>query len=156
MSDILWDNSLKPKLMKPAGKQGYGNGKGHEAPRNNGYNAPMFKMDAIYPSDVYSPQNIDIYSYDDKPVGRESFAVISKVRRKPESVVTIYRAVPEGVTVINKGDWVTPSLTYAKLHLNNVLEGKGKIIAKKVKAKDLFTDANSLNEFGYDPEEYDE
>ena len=53
---------------------------------------------------------------------------------------------------INPGDWVTPSRAYAKLHGDSVLRGKYKILSKTVKAKDVFTNGDSLNEWGYDPE----
>jgi len=51
---------------------------------------------------------------------------------------------------INPGDWVSLSLGYAKEHGVNNLRNKYKIISKTVKAKNLFTDGNSLSEVGYD------
>jgi len=56
------------------------------------------------------------------------------------------------IAAINPGDWVTPSRAYAKLHGDGVLRGKYKILSKMVKAKDVFTNGDSLNEWGYDPE----
>ena len=53
---------------------------------------------------------------------------------------------------INKGDWVTISKSYAKYHGVNNLLNKYKILSKTVRAKDLYTDGNDLNEWGYDPE----
>jgi polyhydroxyalkanoate synthesis regulator phasin len=53
---------------------------------------------------------------------------------------------------IEKGNWVTPSKNYAKMHGIGALNGKYKIISKTVKAKDLYTDGNSLSEWGYDPQ----
>lgn len=53
---------------------------------------------------------------------------------------------------INPGDWVTPSLQYAKDHGENALNGSYVIKRKRAKAKDLFTDGNSIHEWGYDPE----
>lgn len=50
---------------------------------------------------------------------------------------------------INSGDWVTLSKKYAKDHGESALNGDYKIISKKVKAKELFTNGDSLNEFGY-------
>lgn len=50
----------------------------------------------------------------------------------------------------NEGDWVTLSKTYARNHG----EGMGDpytIISKKVKARELFTNGDSINEFGYWP-----
>lgn len=51
---------------------------------------------------------------------------------------------------INNGDWVTLSKNYAKEHGESALGGQYKIISKKVPARKLFTDANSIQEFGYD------
>lgn len=52
---------------------------------------------------------------------------------------------------INPGDWVTTSRAYAKEHGEDHLGGKYKIISKTVMAKEVFTDANSIFEFGYYP-----
>lgn len=64
------------------------------------------------------------------------------------------RALPEqeiAVPVINKGDWVTINRDYAKSHGESALNGKYKILTKKVKAKDLYTNGDSIHEFGYWP-----
>ena len=53
---------------------------------------------------------------------------------------------------IERGNWVTPSKQYAKEHGRSNIKGPFKIIQKTVKAKDLFTDGNSLSEWGYDPQ----
>lgn len=53
---------------------------------------------------------------------------------------------------INPGDWITTVKEYAKQHGESTLNGNYKIITKKVFARDLFTDANSIFEFGYDPQ----
>ena len=53
---------------------------------------------------------------------------------------------------INYGDWVTINKEYAKDHGASALDGNYKIISKKVKASDLFTNGDSIHEFGYDPE----
>jgi len=52
---------------------------------------------------------------------------------------------------INKGDWVTTVRQYAVDHGESALLGDYKILKKIVPAKHLFTDANSIFEFGYDP-----
>lgn len=53
---------------------------------------------------------------------------------------------------INPGDWVTLTKEYAKDHGESALKGQYKILSKKVKAKDLWTNADSIHEFGYHPE----
>lgn len=52
--------------------------------------------------------------------------------------------------LINNGDWVTLSKQYAKEHGEGALNGQFKILSKKVPARKLFTDGNSIQEFGYD------
>jgi len=52
---------------------------------------------------------------------------------------------------INPGDWVTINRQYAITHGESSLLGKYKILTKTVPAKHLYTDANSIHEFGYDP-----
>jgi hypothetical protein len=52
---------------------------------------------------------------------------------------------------INPGDWVTINLHYAKEHGQSNLNNDYKIISKTVKASELFTDANSIHEWGYNP-----
>lgn len=63
------------------------------------------------------------------------------------------RALPEDVeqkVKINAGDWVTTSLQYAKEHgAGNVK--KYRIISKTVPAKHLYSEGNSIHEWGYDP-----
>ena len=51
---------------------------------------------------------------------------------------------------INNGDWVTINKAYAKEHGESSLGGNYKIVSKKVPARKLFTEANSVHEFGYD------
>jgi hypothetical protein len=51
---------------------------------------------------------------------------------------------------INNGDWVTLSKQYAKEHGEGALNGNYKILSQKVPARKLFTDGNSIQEFGYD------
>jgi len=125
----------------------------HRAPtREDDVNSAMYEMDKTYPSDIYSRDGLRLYgggrgqTYD-----KESYAVIMRVRGKPDAPVVIYRAVPKNATNINEGDWVTPSLTYARQHNLSNLDGKGKVLKKTVTAKELFTDGDSINEFGYSP-----
>ena len=180
----------------------------HEAPdRNSG--APMHNIsDGIYPDDIYGPNGAEWYASGD-PLAKIALSMMKRIRNKPESLVTIYRAIPlsgserlkeleaqkahivryaripKGVQTdiadakeyydeisreidmlrnakhlgemrnINAGDWVSPVRDYAKHHGNLYLGGKGKyrVLSKRVKAKHLFTEGNSLLEFGYDPDD---
>jgi len=58
---------------------------------------------------------------------------------------------PQQITAINAGDWVTPSRSYAVDHGESALNGEYKILSKSVPASHLFTEGNSLSEFGYNP-----
>lgn len=81
---------------------------------------------------------------------RESYAVLNRVRNKPNANVTIYRATPSNE--INPGDWVTLSRSYAQEHLERVLNNEGNIVKKVVKAKDIQWAGDDINEFGYFPD----
>lgn len=50
---------------------------------------------------------------------------------------------------INSGDWVTIDREYAKIHGQDNLRNNYKILSKTVKAKEVFTEGNSLYEWGY-------
>ena len=54
---------------------------------------------------------------------------------------------------IQKGDWVTTNRNYAKDHGEQNLGKNYKILSKTVKASEIYTDGNSLHEFGYHPKE---
>jgi len=51
---------------------------------------------------------------------------------------------------ISDGDWVTIDLPYAKVHGDsNLGKGKYRILRKTVPAHNLYTDGNSMHEWGY-------
>ena len=112
----------------------------------------------FFPDDIYSPQGLRLYGNPKNIFDKESFDIIQSVKGKPEAEVTIYRAVPdeENITTINEGDFVTLSKNYAESHGESGYgrsgQDKGKILSKKVKVKDLRSDGNDLNEFGYFPQ----
>jgi len=111
-------------------------------------------LSGIYPDDVYGPDAPRLYgshgSEYSKP-NRTMKEVLHSVRGNPDAEVEVFRAVPEGVTEINPGDWVSPSRDYAVIHGEGPMRGDYQIISRKVRAGDLFTEANSLYEFGWDP-----
>ena len=72
------------------------------------------------------------------------------MKDNPDKTVTIYRSVPKEVKEINAGDWVTTTREYARDHMEG--EKNWHILSKKVKAKDIATDGNSIHEWGYDPQ----
>lgn len=52
---------------------------------------------------------------------------------------------------INAGDWVTINRDYAVEHGESTLNGNYKIITKTVKASEIFTNGDSIHEWGYWP-----
>jgi hypothetical protein len=128
----------------------------HRPPMRNG-GAPGHDLTAggtVYPDDVYSAQGPQYYGHFGDPLDRQTFALVNKMRGNPDATVTIYRAVPKDLPAnqINRGDWVTINRNYAKQHGESTLEGDYKIIEQKVKARDIFTNGDSIHEWGYDPD----
>jgi len=123
----------------------------HTAPdRESG--VPLHDLTAndniVYPDDVYSSNGIRYYGSGDA-TDRLNFSIIQKFRGKPNGKVTIYRAVPPNVDKINPGDWVTITSKYARDHMEG--EDGWKILKMTVPAKDIYTNGDSLDEWGYDP-----
>lgn len=125
---------------------------GHRAP-NRESDAPLHDLTAngIYPDNIYSDKATHLYksgigiSHD-----TASINIINKVRNKPESMVDVYRAVPKHAPdTINNGDWITLHKPYAEMHGKSVLKDY-KIIHEKHPAKHIYTDGNSIHEFGLD------
>ena len=128
----------------------------HKAPSPE-FGAPLHDLTGggqMYPADVYSSKAAQYYGTGYPKADKEAFALASKVRGNPDAEVTMYRAVPkdESIANINAGDWVTLSKDYAKTHGEAVLGNDYKILSQKVKAKDLWTNADSIHEFGYQPQ----
>ena len=128
----------------------------HKAPSPE-FGAPLYDLTGggqMYPADVYSAKATQYYGTGFPKADKEAFALANKVRGNPDAEVTMYRAVPkdEKITNINAGDWVTLSKDYAKIHGESVLGNDYKILSQKVKAKDLWTNADSIHEFGYQPQ----
>ena len=120
------------------------------------FGAPLYDLTGggqMYPADVYSSKATQYYGTGYPKADKEAFALANRVRGNPEAEVTMYRAVPKSkdITSINAGDWVSLSKDYAKTHGESVLKNNYKIIEQKVKAKDLWTNADSIHEFGYHP-----
>ena len=124
----------------------------HRAPgKDNG--APLHDLTGIYPDDIYGPKAAQYYGHygQNHPLDVESISKIQRMRNKPNQGVQIYRAVPKGINDIRPGDWVTINKNYAREHGEGTLQGKYRIISKVTSAKNLYTDGNSIHEFGYDP-----
>ena len=122
----------------------------HRAPHNDGYNKPLHDVVGVYPEDVYSNEGLRYYGYEGE-LNRESWNVMRKVRNNPDALVTIYRTVPIDVkeTEVRNGDWITTSRAYAEEHRHHI-NGRTRIIEQKVPAKYVWTNGDSLSEYGYD------
>uniref|UniRef100_A0A6M3JE89 Large polyvalent protein associated domain-containing protein n=1 Tax=viral metagenome TaxID=1070528 RepID=A0A6M3JE89_9ZZZZ len=186
---------------------------GHRPPGPDG-GAPLHDLTGggdIYPDDIYGPMAAQYYGHggSDKAIDTQTIGIIQRMRGKPEASVSIYRAVPDDITVADKiakyeahqkhimrhgevppnadtylgrseyyefisneldklrempqdekpvgissGDWVTINRNYAVEHGEGALLGNYKIIRRNVKAKEIFTNGDSIHEFGYWPDGY--
>jgi hypothetical protein len=130
----------------------------HEAPDKIG-GAPLYNVNLnnIYPEDFYSYNGFKYYADTGEASDRQSFYLVMSYYNKPNSLIKMYRAVPKdlGITKIKPGDWVAITRIYALGHGRNHLNSAYKIITKTVWARDLFTDGNSISEWGYDPQPRD-
>ncbi|RYD67106.1 MAG: hypothetical protein EOP83_03480 [Verrucomicrobiaceae bacterium] len=123
----------------------------HTAPGKDG-GAPMFDLtlNGIYPEDFYGGRMRD-YVHEDSEYAAASSCL--SARNRPNMPVTIYRSVPKDVPrKINVGDWVTTSKRYAVEHGRAHLKNDFNVVSKTVCARDIFTEGDSLNEWGYDPQ----
>jgi len=121
----------------------------HESPDASS-GAPLHNLanGAIYLATAFCPNGANLYGGAFPDLAQKAVAIFRKLRNKPDSELTIYRAVPRGKN-IKEGDWVTILPEYAKIHGDSWLKDNYEIVTKKVKAKELFNEGNSLLEFGY-------
>jgi hypothetical protein len=161
IADLSFSDMVPNRLKDERGLVGVdiGEYKGeHTAPMKDG-GAPLWKAnDGIYPDDIYSSMAERYYGDygGGHPMDRESISIIQSMKGKPDKQVRVYRAIPKGISKpsINTGDWVTISKRYAKAHGEGALNGEYRIVSKLVSARDIFTDGNSIHEWGYDPQPY--
>ena len=122
----------------------------HTAPLGD-YGGPGHNLSDYYPADIYGPNGARYYG-DSMPEDQEAINVIRSMRDKPNAAVKVYRAIPGGIkSKINAGDWVTTVEAYAKVHGEGPLQGNYQIVSKTVRAEEIFTEGNSIYEWGYDP-----
>ena len=121
----------------------------HQAPDVN--DSPMYDLTNTYPDDIYSYDAARLYAIYGDNRDSEAINIIQSARNKPNKLIKIYRAVPimdENLT-INNGDWVTINRDYAKQHAESNIDGQYEIVSKTVPAQNLYTDGNSIFEWGY-------
>ena len=125
---------------------------GHKAPRSDGYSKSADDVTGSWPDDIYSKDAGRLYGHGDPSIDNESAKIIKSLKGKPDETVRIYRAVPSNVDdMINPGDWVSINETYAKQHGESTMGGDYKVVSMTVPARHIFTDGNSIHEWGYDP-----
>lgn len=101
------------------------------------------------PKDVY--EHPEYYSGTYGNSLNETMEVLNAIRNNPNADIIIYRATTGDK--FNPGDWVTLSKSYAEMHNQDNLDGKGKVIEMKVKPTDIQFAGDDLNEWGYFPKQ---
>lgn len=125
----------------------------HRAPRRDS-GAPLDNLKGVYPDDVYGPNAARYYGHESgSQTDKAAVRIIQATKGKPDALVKVFRAIPKSIQLneINPGDWITTIKSYAVQHGEGPLGGDYKILEKTVPAGDLYTDGNSIFEFGYDP-----
>jgi len=116
--------------------------------------SPAYELNRnTYPDDIYSSKAARYYGHGSDPVEDANvMRRLQALKNSPDAPVVIFRAVPKNVSAgrINHGDWVTPSKAYAIEHGQTMFGKDYKILRDRVPAKSLYTDGNSIYEFGYD------
>lgn len=99
--------------------------------------------------DVY--EHPDWYGYGEPAQLRAIHRVLLSVRHRPDALVTIYRAVPEGVSVIRTGDWVSVTEGWARTHAiqNNDPGDDWPVLFARVPARTVRTGGGDIVEWGY-------
>lgn len=157
--DLTVEDSLRELVEAQAKLEGYSDDYSyrisHQAPTDDDYHKPLHNPVEMYGDDIYSPQAVQYYGVGNDPQSRaldiEAVSIIQSLRDNPDGMVTMYRAVPTDApdTVFN-GDWVSITRGYAQTHGESHIQGDFKILEMDVPAKHLYTDANSLQEWGFD------
>ena len=129
-------------------------------------------LKGTYPEDFYSHKGFRYYSDYGNDYDSKSHYKVTSHKDKPDEKVWIHRAIPTSVYkeahkqakksgkapiqhMIQKGDWVTISKEYAHNHGQSALRGDYKVASMRVPAKHVFTNGDSVHEWGYHPEDTD-
>lgn len=124
----------------------------HEAPNSKDeISQSIDNLKGLYPDDLYSSKGYQYYGTGYDAMDRKAWDILKRIKGNPDDTVTIYRAYPKGTGgAITNGDWVTIVRDYAVEHGEANLGGDYQIVSKDVKASEVFTNADSLLEQGYD------
>lgn len=129
----------------------------HKAPNREDINLAKAMDSDIVPDDYWTHPR---YYQNEHDEFNSFYAIKDAIRRQKEldaanspekATLTVYRAVRKEIKDGNlrNGDWVTPSHEYAKGE-GRLNPGGSRIIKAEVPLSDLWWDANSINELGFD------
>lgn len=128
---------------------------GSHQPPSPDYGSPLYDLtlNGTYPNDVYSSNGRTYYG-DVFGADKKAWEKVKVCHNNPECKVTIYRTIPKSVPAnkqkIYDGDWVSLDLKYTIDHAEREFGRNNYVVlSAKVKAKELFTDGNSLAEWGW-------
>jgi len=132
----------------------------HKAP-NPANGSPLHNVaKGAYPEDFYASHGFRSYVDTGRDYDQANYQKVKNAKNNPEYMVLAHRAVPSDVyqkslkhsdPLIRPGDWVTLEKQYAKDHGEHALKGDYKIASMRVPAKHLYTNGDSLHEWGYHP-----
>jgi len=115
----------------------------------------LLKINQYYDKFNFLPTNSSIVNYlqDKYPIDNYSYEkqiqlILSDVSNQ---VNELKNKLKNNKLTINNGDWVTITPQYAKEHGQAHLDNKYKLVSKTVPASTLYTDGNSIHEWGYNP-----
>lgn len=149
-------------LSDRASQMGYSTDTGwrmsHRAP-NQESGVSLDKADSAFGGDgsIYASMAVQYFG-EGRAYDRKALSAISRAKNNPNAMVTAYRAVPNSVqeTQLRNGDWVTLTREYAQEHGERTFDGGFRVISQRVPASHLFTNGDSIHEFGYDNGRTDE
>lgn len=152
--DLTVEPELRAMVDSKAGENGFGKPDyrmDHTAPGRDGYSQSIDNLSGLYPDDFYSLNGPMYYGTGEEIMDRKAWHILNRVKGRPNALIEIYRAAPKGTgKTITNGDWVTIVRDYAVEHGKANLDGNYQIVSKIARARDVFTDANSILEQGYD------
>lgn len=102
----------------------------------------LHNLEPSFGPDVYGSNALQYFG-SGLPEEKAALRLMRQVKGSPNAMVTIYRGVPDGVSSINPGDWVTI--------LPDVAAQYGNVVKMQVPASHITSWPDSLLEFGYFP-----
>jgi hypothetical protein len=119
----------------------------HLAPGKDSYS--LVKMDFVREFMMNTGEGRNQTAQED--LARETASLILTIQEKPPAFVTIYRSCPKQASEILVGDWVSLLPDYAIEHGQRYDSDDFHVLSKRVSPTDVFSDGNSVHEFGYSP-----